>query len=204
MVCFSKQSSNNAIPGAACRVEDSSKKSPLSTRQETVSAASYGSLLEQEAENNLLPLQSAVNISSDEYTFTELQPVNYQPSTSTFPTSYNPFISIPSSTVNAFANIPNANVPTSTPSTSSTDQYSDVTWLLTTNQHHDENDADEQEEEMEELFFEGDEKSDDDFEMRSEIQQCLSLNRDYQVTPHAISINLIPINFSIFRAIPIN
>ena len=184
LVCFSKQSSNNAIPGAACRVEDSRNKSPLSTRQETsVSTASYGSLLEQEAENNLLPLQSAVNTSIDEYTFTELQPVNCQPSTSTFPTSYNPFISFSSTTVNAFANIPNANVPASVPSTSSADQYSDVTWLMTTNQHHNENDDDGQEEEIEELFLEGDEKSDDDFEMRSEIQRCLSLNRDYQVTP---------------------
>ena len=204
LVCFSTQSNNcNVIPGAACRVEDIINQSPLNTRQEAVSAASYGSLLVKEAETNLLPPQSAANTSSDEYTFTELQPVNFQPSSSAFSTSYSPFISqVPSTTVNTCSNIPNANVPTSIPSTSIADQYSDVTWLTTTNQHHVENDADDPEEEEDELFFEGDEENDDDFEMRSEIQWCLSLNRDYQVTPHAILIKLTLINLC--KAISIN
>lgn len=169
------------IPGAelkaeALKADGIGNQLLFNTTQQAVSAPAPVSPLQGD---NYLPLsQNAGNTSADEYTFLELQPVNYQSTSSTFSTSH------PSNGISydgdTFTNIPHSSVPIGLPLTSDVG-CSEATRLSGTEQCNNGNDADMQEDEEEELFLDDYDENDDDFEMRSVIQKCLSLNRDYQV-----------------------
>lgn len=115
--------------------------------------------------------------------------MNYQLSTSALSTS-DPFTSVSSATVNSFTDVPYANGLSITAASTSNAGYSDATWLVGTDHLHGQSYTNEQEEEDdEELFLEGNDRNDayGDLEVHSEIQRCLSLNRDYQVIIRWIS-----------------
>ena len=181
-ICLFVQNSKTAIPGAVSRVEEVGERLSSDTGQDTVFIPPFVSPPHQLTDNNLLPPQNTENVSSEEYTFTELQPVNFRSSTCALSTS-DPSTCVSSSTVssNTFTDVPYTSIPTSS-------RYSDGVWLTGTDQIHDHGHLGEEEDE-DELFLERGDVNDDDLEMRSEIQRCLSLNRDYQVIIHVCHLS---------------
>lgn len=152
-MCFLKQNSKITSQGGVFKGGDVGEQSPLSERKETVFIPDKCSSHVQE------PLLQVDNN-------------NVLPSQNTGNVSADEYILTE-------LQPRNFQPPASVPSTSQ-EGYNDASWLVEINQFHGQNDSNQQEDE-EELFDNGDDENDGDVEMRSEIQQCLSLNRDYQV-----------------------
>ncbi|XP_068710589.1 myb-like protein X isoform X2 [Montipora foliosa] len=169
--------SHNGVVTRVCRVEESERVPVVNPTQ----VAPVSPFLNQINENFVQPADTG-NVNSYEYTFTELKagPVNDQSSASILSTSV-PSTSF-SSTADGTINVPSVTPPSTLPSTIITATgYSDGPWLEGTNQCLDERFSGHQEDEEGELFLEGDEGNEDVSERHREIQQCLSLNRDYQL-----------------------
>lgn len=129
----------------------------------------------QLANSNLFPAHRSGNLCSDDYTITELQPVNCQPSTSSLPNvSY-------SSVSSSFTNVPSTSDPCTSLSSANQEGLNNSTWPAVDNQFFDPRDVEGLDQEEDGPFSDGEEENIEDMEMRNKIQQCLILNRDYQV-----------------------
>lgn len=157
--CFIKQSNKVTSLEQVVENENTWEQSSVNGGQEFVSIANNNHVpvsanllqVEPSIENTLPPSQCTGNVSSDEYILTELQPGNFQP-------------------------------PMCVPSSSQGEYQQNGRWFAELNELHGQNDIDQQEGEHN-IFHDGEEEitSNGVSEIHSDIQQCLSLNRDYQV-----------------------
>lgn len=163
---------------------DEKRQQTVKLKQDIMSTPA--TLLPNQTNNSLVPPSnsSAGDPSSEENIFTELKsgPVHYHQS-STFVSS----TSISSSSFSSAADctltnaLSKSTLATVSLASNVNTGHGDATWLEGKNQCLDECLTGHKEEEEGELFIERDIENDVDFERRREIQQCLSLNRDYQV-----------------------
>ena len=157
--CFIKQSNNVTSLEQVVEIENTREQSSVNGGQEFVSIANNNHVpvsanlfqVEPSIENTLPPSQCTGNVSSDEYVLTELQPGNFQP-------------------------------PMCVPSSSQGEYQQNGRWFAEVNELHGQNGIDQQEGEHT-IFHDGEEEITGNgvSEIHSDIQQCLSLNRDYQV-----------------------
>ena len=156
---FVKQSNKVTSLEQVVENENTWEQSSVNGGQEFVSIANNNHVpvsanllqVEPSIENTLPPSQCTGNVSSDEYILTELQPGNFQP-------------------------------PVCVPSSSQGEYQQNGRWFAELNELHGQNDIDQQEGEHN-IFHDGEEEITGNgvSEIHSDIQQCLSLNRDYQV-----------------------
>ena len=147
---------------------------------------------QNQSDNNLVHCSDTRNLGSDECKLTELKsfPVNNQssaPISSASVVSTSFFLTAE----DVITNVSIVDTSTTVPSVNNLNiGYSDASLLEETSNSHEcfsaQQVEQEKEEEYGELFFHEDEVNNDDFEAYSEIQQCLSLNRDYQVMVYVL------------------
>lgn len=143
-------------------------------------------VLANQTDNILVPPSnsSAGDLSSEEYSFTELKsgPVHcHQSSTFVSSTSISSS-SFPSAADCTLTNaLSKSTVTTVSLGSNANAGHGGASWLEGKNQCLDKCFTGQNEEEEGELFFQRDTENVVDFERRHEIQQCLGLNRDYQV-----------------------
>lgn len=101
--------------------------------------------------------------------------MNCQPSTSSLPNvSY-------SNVSSSFTNVPSTSDPCTSLSSANQEGLNNSTWPAVGDQFFDPRDVEGLDQEEDGLFSDGEEENIEDMEMRNKIQQCLILNRDYQV-----------------------
>ena len=101
--------------------------------------------------------------------------MNCQPSTSSLPNvSY-------SNVSSSFTNVPSTSDPCTSLSSANQEGFNNSTWPAVDNQFFDPRDVEGLDQEEDSPFSDGEEENIEDMEMRNKIQQCLILNRDYQV-----------------------
>lgn len=157
--CFIKQSNKVTSLEQVVEIENTRAQSSVNGGQEFVSIANNNHVpvsanlfqVEPSIENTLPLSQCTGNVSSDEYVLTELQPGNFQP-------------------------------PMCVPSSSQGEYQQNGRWFAELNELHGQNGIDQQEGEHN-IFHDGEKEITGNgvSEIHSDIQQCLSLNRDYQV-----------------------
>lgn len=173
---FHEQNIQVAFPGTVLEPVYVGQQSLFNARQDN-SAQEVSNVLShhQQANSNLFPTHRSGNLCSDDYTITELQPVNCQPSTSSLPNvSY-------SNVSSSFTNVPSTSDPCTSLSSANQEGFNNSMWPAVDNQFFDPRDVEGLDQEEDGLFSDGEEENIEDMEMRNKIQQCLILNRDYQV-----------------------
>lgn len=143
-------------------------------------------VLPNQTDNILVPPSnsSAGDLSSEEYSFTELKsgPVLCRQSSTFVSSTSISSSSFPSAADCTLTNaLSKSNLTTVSLASNTNTGHDDASWLEGKNQSLDKCFTGHDEEEEGELFFQRDTENDVDFERRHEIQQCLGLNRDYQV-----------------------
>ena len=173
---FHKQNTQVAFPGTVLEPVYVGQQLSLNARQDSSVQGVFGVLSHHQlANSNLFPAQISGNLSSVDYTITELQPVNCQPSTSSLPNvSY-------SNVSSSFTNVPSTSNPCTSLFSANQDSFNNSTWPALDNQIFDPEDVEGLDQEEDDPFSDGEEENIEDLEMRNKIQQCLILNRDYQV-----------------------
>ncbi|KAM7449052.1 Myblike DNAbinding domain-containing protein [Porites harrisoni] len=171
-----EQNSQVAFPGTVLEPVYVGQQSSFNAGQDS-SAQGVSDVLShhQLANSNLFPAHRSGNLCSDDYTITELQPVNCQPSTSSLPNvSY-------SNVSSSFTNVPSTSDPCTSLSSANQEGFNNSTWPAVDNQFFDPRDVEGLDQEEDGPFSDGEEENIEDMEMRNKIQQCLILNRDYQI-----------------------
>ena len=156
-VCFLKQPSKITSPEQLFESENAKKESSISGGQETVS----------------IPDNSHVPVSDSLFQGQPLIENNLPRPQSTGNVSSDEYVLTELQPRNFQA-------PTCVPSSSQGEYPQNERWFAELNELSGQNDIDQQEEE-DSIFHDGGEEINGESEMYSEIQQCLALNRDYQV-----------------------
>lgn len=156
-VCFLKQPNKITSPEHVFKNENVREQSSISGGQETLS----------------IPDDNHVPVSASLFQGQLLIENNLSPSQSTGNVSSDEYILTE-------LQPRNFQPPTCVPSLSQGKYPQNGSWLVELNELNGQNDIDQQEGE-DSIFHDGEEEIDSVLEMHSEIQQCLSLNRDYQV-----------------------
>ena len=154
---FLKQPSKITSPEQVFKNENVREQSSISGEQETFSFP----------DNNLVPVSASL------FQGQPLIENNFPPSQSTGNVSSDEYVLTE-------LQPRNFQPPTCVPSSSQGEYPQNESWFVELNEWNGQNDID-QEEGEDSIFHDGEEEIDSVSEMHSEIQQCLSLNRDYQV-----------------------
>ena len=101
--------------------------------------------------------------------------MNCQPSTSSLPNVSHSNVS------SSFTNVPSTSDPSTSLSSANQEGFNNSTWPAVDNQFFDPRDVEGLDQEEDGPFSDGEEENIEDMEMHNKIQQCLILNRDYQV-----------------------